>query len=107
MTKVKFLFSNEILVGFHISGHSTANANDEQGRLVCASVSSAAYMAANTVTEIIGAKALAEVNDDKGEMLFKVKSDYEEAMPVLMGFKFHIEQLSLQFTDYIKVTSEV
>lgn len=107
MTKVKFLFSDELLVGFHISGHSTANANDEQGRIVCASVSSAAYMAANTVTEIIGAKAVAEVNEEKGEMLFKVKSDYEEAMPTLMGFKLHIEQLSLQFTDYIKVTSEV
>ncbi len=107
MTKVKFLFSDEILVGFHISGHSTANANDEQGRLVCASISSAAYMTANTVTEIIGAKANAKVDDKKGEMLFKISSDYEEAMPVLMGFKLHIEQLSLQFTDYIKVTSEV
>ena len=46
-------------------------------------------------------------NEQKGEMLFVIKSDYEEAMPVLMGFKLHIEQLSLQFTDYIKVTSEV
>ena len=107
MTEVRYLFENDILVGFHLKGHSTASAEDDIGRLVCASISSAAYMAANTVTEIIGAKALVTVNEKSGEMLLKVKSDFELAMPVLLGFKLHMEQLSNQYTDYIKIISEV
>ena len=107
MTEVRFLFENDILVGFHLNGHSTSSAYDDVGRLVCASISSAAYMTANTVTEIIGAYAVTEVDEKEGKMLLEVKSDYEEAMPVLLGFKLHMEQLSEQFTDYIKVISEV
>ena len=107
MTEARYLFEDDILVGFHLKGHSTASADEEVGRLVCASISSAAYMTANTVTEIVGAKAVAEVNEDAGEMLFKVKSDYELALPILLGFKLHMEQLSEQFTDYIKIISEV
>ena len=107
MTEARFLFEDDLLVGFHLTGHSTASADDEIGKLVCASISSAAYMTANTVTEIVGADALAEVDEEKGEMLFKVKSDYETAMPILLGFKLHMEQLSEQFTDYIRIISEV
>lgn len=107
MTEVRYLFENDLLVGFRLNGHSTASAEDELGRLVCASISSAAYMTANTVTEIVGADALAEVDENAGEMLLKVKSNIEEALPVLLGFKLHMEQLSNQFTDYIKIISEV
>ena len=64
-------------------------------------------MTANTITEIVGAKAVAEVNEDVGEMFLEVKSDYEEALPVLLGFKLHMEQLSNQFTNYIRIISEV
>lgn len=107
MTEVRYLFENDILVGFHLKGHSTASAEDDIGRLVCASISSAAYMAANTITEIVGAQAVAEVNEEAGEMLLEVKSDFEEALPILLGFELHMEQLSEQFTDYIRIISEV
>jgi uncharacterized protein YsxB (DUF464 family) len=107
MTEARFLFEDDVLVGFHLKGHSTASIDDEVGRLVCASVSSAAYMTANTVTEIVGADAAVDVNEEDGKMFFKVKSDYELAMPILLGFKLHMEQLAEQFTDYIKVISEV
>ena len=107
MTEVRYLFENDIFVGFDLKGHSTATAEDDIGRLVCASISSAAYMAANTVTEIVGAQAVAEVNEEAGEMLLEVKSDFEEALPILLGFELHMEQLSEQFTDYIRIISEV
>ena len=107
MTEARFLFENDILVGFHLTGHSTASADDELGRIVCASISSAAYMAANTLTEIIGAEVLVTVDESFGEMLLKVKSDFEMAMTTLLGFKLHMEQLSNQYTDYIKIISEV
>ena len=107
MTETRYLFENDLLVGFHLTGHSTAYADDEVGKLVCASVSSAAYMVANTITEIIGAEVSVTVDEDAGEMLLKVKSDFELAMPILLGFKLHMEQLSKQFTDYITIISEV
>lgn len=107
MTTVRFYFANEVLYGFEIKGHSTFDEDDEQGRLVCASISSAAYMTANTVTEIIGANADISVDEEKGEMILKVLSEIESCATVLMGFMFHIEQLSKQYDDYITVTTEV
>ncbi len=90
-----------------MKGHSTTNEGDEQGRLCCAAVSSAAYMAANTVTEIIGASANIRLAEEVGEMYVKVTSNREEAMPVFAGLKLHMEQLSGQFPDHITIISEV
>lgn len=88
-----------------MTGHCTADEGDEQGRLVCSAVSSAAYMTANTITEIIGDKADIEVND--GEMILKVKKPSEKTIAVLEGFKLHIQQLEEQYKDCIKVYLEV
>ena len=107
MTESRFFFEDDLLVGFHLKGHSTASADDEVGRLVCASVSSAAYMTANTITDVVEAEVDVKVDEDEGRMFLKVKSDYEQALPILLGFKLHMEQLSNQFTDYIKIISEV
>ena len=88
-----------------MTGHCTADSSDEQGRLVCAAVSSAAYMTANTITEIIGDKADIEVDD--GKMVLLVKSPSEKTLAVLEGFKLHIQQLEEQYKDCIKVYLEV
>ncbi len=105
MTKVSFYFEGELLIGFGINGHSTKDASDEEGRLVCSAVSSAAFMAANTITEIVGAKAEISVSD--GEMLLKVKNEFEGSLPILSGFMLHITELSKQYPDYIVLTTEV
>lgn len=102
MTKVK-LSKN----GFSVKGHCTADANDDLGRLVCASVSSAAYMAANTITDVVGDKADISVCEEDGEMILKVFSPSDGTKIVLEGFKLHIQQLSEQYPDCIKVISEV
>ena len=88
MTKVVFYFEDTLLTGFHIQGHSTKDADDEQGKIVCSAVSSAAYMTANTLTEIIGAAA--DITVDDGEMILKVKNEFEGSMPILSGFMLHI-----------------
>lgn len=88
-----------------MTGHCTADENDEQGRLVCASVSSAAYMTANTITEIIGDKA--DIAVDDGEMVLNVKKPSDKTLAVLEGFKLHIQQLEEQYKDCIKVYLEV
>ncbi|MBQ3057470.1 MAG: ribosomal-processing cysteine protease Prp [Clostridia bacterium] len=100
MTSVKFL-ADKKLYGFEISGHSTVNCDDEVGKTVCAAVSSAAYMAANTITEIIGDKAKATVSD--GEMYFKVKNPSDATIKVLKGLKLHLTELSMQYSNNIKI----
>jgi len=101
MTSVKFLADSKGLYGFEISGHSSVDCDDEVGKIVCAAVSSAAYMAANTITEIIGDKADAVVDDAK--MFFSVKSPAESTVKVLEGLKLHLFELSDQYSSNIKI----
>lgn len=105
MTAVTFYFEGELLSGFQIKGHSTASAEDDLGRIVCSAISSAAYMTANTITEIVGADADIKVED--GEMSLKLKNEFEGCFQILSGFMLHIEQLSNEYSDYITLTTEV
>lgn len=79
--------------GFEIKGHS---ASAETGQdIICASVSSAAYMTANTITEIIGTKA--DIKEKDGYMYFKLESENEEAENVIKGLSLHIGELSKMY----------
>ncbi len=100
MTSVKFLADSKGLYGFEISGHSSKNCDDSAGKIVCAAVSSAAYMAANTVTEIIGDKADANVSDAK--MVFVCKEPSDATKKVLEGLRFHLNELAEQYSNNIK-----
>ena len=105
MTTVTLYFKDELLAGFHIKGHSTASAEDDLGRIVCSAISSAAYMTANTITEIVGADADITVQD--GEMALQLKNEFEGCLQILSGFMLHMEQLSNQYPDYVTLTTEV
>ncbi len=105
MTSVKFLFKGERPVGFEITGHSTEDEKDREGKRVCAAVSSAAYMAANTITEIIGDRCTATVDDAKMKILVDAPS--EKTVAVLMGLKLHLTELSKQYSKRITITTEV
>ena len=100
MTKVKFFADGRGLCGFEISGHSgSAEAGSD---IICSAVSSAAYMAANTITEIVKCKAEADISD--GYMSFYVRSDLSDAQQILEGLKLHLEALAADYPDNIKVT---
>ena len=87
---------------FTVSGHS---GSAESGRdIVCAAVSSAAFMAANTITEILGVDASAEADDGYMNVSF-VNS--EAAADIVRGLELHLEQLSRQYPQFVKVTTEV
>ncbi len=102
MTKVKFFADSKGLYGFEISGHSTDSSDDTEGKLVCSAISSAAYMAANTVSEIIGDTVLADVSD--GFMRITVQNISDSSRKVLSGFKLHISELSKQYKGRIATT---
>ena len=99
MIKVRFTVGNRQLKGFEISGHAMYAPSGSD--VVCAAVSSAAYMAANTVTEIIGAKAKAVAVD--GAMHFEVCEECDKCLAVLKGFELHMTELSKQYPQNIKV----
>lgn len=88
------------LLGFRIKGHS---GYAEAGKdIICAFVSSAAYMTANTITEIIGIKA--EVEDGDGKMLLRVnKKDAEKCRDMLEGLKLHLINTEEQYPEFLQV----
>lgn len=87
---------------FTVKGHAGfAEAGND---IVCAAVSSAAYMAANTITEILCVAAEAQVKD--GYLRFSF-SGSKAASDVVRGLKLHLEELASQYPDRIKVTTEV
>ena len=105
MTQVKFLVKDGAICGFCLKGHSTNDADDDAGRAVCAAVSSAAYMAANTVSEVIGDEVIARVGD--GEMYFEVSNPSQASQAVLAGFRLHIAELSKQYGTRLMIITEV
>ncbi len=101
MTSVKFLADAKGIYGFCVSGHSSVNCDDELGKIVCSAVSSAVYLVANTVTEIIGDSAEAEVED--GLMNFKVINPSNETYKIMDGLKLHLTELSKEYSNNIKI----
>ena len=97
MIKVIFFIKGKNISGFSITGHAKYSEGDD---IVCASVSSAAYMAANTLTDVIGAKA--DIEEQNGKMSVRTDSASPEAQTVLKGFRLHLEQLADQYPENIK-----
>jgi len=99
MIHAEFFNAGGLLNGFKITGHSESAPHGQD--IICAAVSSAALMAANTVTEVCGLKAYA--NAYNGFMEFKVLESAEHAQDILNGLKLHITELQAQYPDIIKV----
>ena len=105
MTSAVFFKNNGGLGGFRISGQ-TDNTGSINARLVCSAVSSAAYMAANTITEVIGDTPQIKVSD--GEMSLKFKGCLSKAsQTVLEGLWLHLCGLQEQYPDFIHTKMEV
>lgn len=105
MTKVEFLTDKKLLCGFCVSGHSTDSQDDIDGKIVCSAVSSACFMAANTITDVIGDECVVDVND--GYMRVEVKNISDASLNVLKGLKLHLSELSKQYDSIKTTTSEV
>lgn len=102
MIKIKFYKNGDMLTGFECKGHSgTAESGSD---VVCAFVSSACYMAANTVTDVICLDA--EAADTDGYMRLNIKESPKKAQDILNGMRLHLTELEKQYPDSIKVTTE-
>jgi len=84
--------------GFMVSGHTGTSGRS----IVCAAVSSACYMAANTITEILCAHA--EVSERDGYMsVIVADDDIPKAKTILAGLGLHLRQLAEQYPTQIKI----
>ncbi len=89
--------------GFEICGHSGYAQSGSD--IVCASVSSAAYMVANTITEVIGVDAFIQV-DDNGSMTLKIpQGSANKTKDILLGFELHLKGLEEQYPKNVTITT--
>ena len=95
-----FTTSSGELLGFSMKGHSgSAEAGYD---IVCAAVSSAAYMTVNTVTDILHVDARIVVDD--GFLRIRVnEKDARSCRSIFAGFKLHMTGLEEQYPKNIKV----
>ena len=99
MINATFFIDGENLSGFSLEGHSGF---DEEGRdIVCAAVSSAAYMAANTVTDVIKEKA--SVKESDGKLELKLARPSQAVQAVLRGLEIHLRNISEQYPGKVTV----
>ncbi len=90
------------LCGFHVQGHAGAAAHGSD--IVCAAVSSAVYMAANTLTDVCGCAA--DIHECDGDLALQVaETDVQKAQTVLQGLQTHLQGLSAQYPQFIKIQS--
>lgn len=101
MIKIDFYMAGkDYIKGFCVSGHSGYAKTGSD--IVCASVSSAVYMAANTMTDVINADADIEVRD--GYIYFMLQPKYiSSCHNILLGLKLHLATLEEQYPKNISV----
>ena len=99
MIKIEFFSGINGLCGFEAQGHSMSADSGED--IVCAFVSSACLMAANTVTEVIGLDA--DAQSDDGYLRLMIMEDTAPAQGILEGLKLHLTELAKEYPDNIKV----
>ena len=100
MTKVTFRLREGKIAGFTLEGHSNyaSSGND----IVCAALSSAAYLVINTITDVMNIPASANAED--GYITVAIEKGYEEqCRDILKGLELHINSLKKQYPKNIKV----
>lgn len=100
MTRSKLFIRQGNLVGFELTGHAGAGLSGSD--IVCAAVSSAALMTANTITEITGIHA--EITERDGFLRLMLSDcDAARCQELLKGFRLHLTELQKQYPNNLKV----
>lgn len=92
MVRVTWIRRDGRFCTVRVQGHSGIAGQS----LVCAAVSSAALMAANTVTEICGCRAVTRMRD--GYLLVSVSTrDLDSCQAIFAGLHLHFSELQKQY----------
>ena len=100
MIRVRFFCSDGQITGFSVRGHAgTAPAGED---ILCAAVSSAAYMTANTLTDVCRVPCDVFVSDGDMRVLLSEQSA-KSVQDILKGFSLHMRELSRQYPEKLKI----
>ena len=89
-----------MITGFRLKGHSGFGRSGKD--IVCAAVSSCAYMTVNTILDVMQIDAKVLVDD--GFMQLDInRQDAKKAQDILKGFEKHIQSLANDYPKNIKV----
>ena len=101
MTRSEFFRKGGTLTGFTLSGHAGTGTAGED--IVCAAVSSAAYMTANTLTEVYRLPADVSVRDGFLSVMLP-EGDAARCRELMEGFLLHLSELQKQYPHNIQVS---
>lgn len=96
---VLYRLNGDNLSGFEVKGHAGGKYGQD---ILCSAVSSACYLTANVITEII--KADAEVDCREGFMSVLVDPGHlQKCQDMLRGLLLHLTELEKQYPNRIEV----
>ena len=99
MIKASFYTENGSFTGFSLSGHAGYAGCGED--IVCAAVSSAAMLTANTVTDFFGEDAAVSAKDNVLSLKLSHRSEASEKL--IRSFYSHLDVLSRQYQGTIQL----
>ena len=103
MINIKFYQSSDgAPLGFMIKGHAGFGTHGND--IVCSAVSSAAYMTANTLIEIMHINVEADVQEGMMKIIIPQESA-TEAKNILLGLQLHVSELAKQYPKNVTITT--
>lgn len=99
MIEASFFKKGGLFTGFVSKGHSLSAPSGKN--IVCAFVSSACLMAANTVTDVLLLKA--DAYAESGYLRLDIKEDPSPAQDILKGLLLHLSALQKDYPEDITV----
>lgn len=101
MIQVKIVKISECLVGFDVRGHADDSKTAGED-IICAAVSSACYLVANTITDCIGLEANIKLEDGYMQLVIPT-GNASDAQDILKGFALHMEQVAEQYPQNVQI----
>ncbi len=101
MITADFFKSGSVFVGFCVSGHSGFSNSGKD--VVCAAVSSAVQMCANTITDCFNVRADIKVTDNK--IRVKLPPESHTAEKIIEGLYIHLGFIAEDYEGTIKITT--
>ncbi len=103
MIYVDFLTNNaKQVIGARLAGHS--GYAEIGSDIVCAAVSSAVYMAVNTIGDVLEVKLKSLRVDEDGELFFRISDEDADTCKVIVsGLALHLKSLEEQYPEHISI----
>jgi uncharacterized protein YsxB (DUF464 family) len=103
MINAEFFIKNSRFSGFRISGH--AGYSDSGSDIVCASVSSAVQLTANTVTDFFGISANVSAEGETVILETSGSENSKEVNLLISSLKAHLDLISEEFPGTLNITT--